>query len=124
MVCVAQVTGDSVETGSSTQVPNLMTGSGANDLPALTGFKPENVKYHNMFIGGGFGRRLYYEMSGTISEDGRLLAFRHKVIGPNFHFRRQPSLESLLRTAWLNKTTSMTIRFPASTRRHLSKCIL
>jgi isoquinoline 1-oxidoreductase beta subunit len=129
MVCVAQVTGDKVEIWSSTQVPNLMTGSGANDIPALTGFKPENVKYHNMFIGGGFGRRLYYDyiveavnvaklidkpvkvlwtreetikngpwrmmtfsrMSGTIGEDGKLLAFRHKVIGPNFH-------ESLFKT--------------------------
>lgn len=123
MVCVAQVTGDKVEIWSSTQVPNLMTGSGANDIPALTGFQPANVKYHNMFIGGGFGRRLYYDyiveavnvaklidkpvktlwsreevtqngpwrmmtfskMSGTLGEDGKLLAFRHKVIGPNFH---------------------------------------
>lgn len=123
MVCVAHVTGESVQIWSSTQVPNLMTGSGSNDIPALTGFKPENVKYHNMFIGGGFGRRLYYDyiveavnvaklvgkpvktlwsreevtqngpwrmmtfskMSGTIGLDGKLLAFRHKVIGPNFH---------------------------------------
>ncbi len=129
MVCVAQVTGDKVEIWSSNQVPNLLTGSGANDLPALTGFKPENVKYHNMFIGGGFGRRLYYDyiveavnvaklidkpvktlwtredcvkkgpwrmmtfskMSGAISDGGNLLAFQHKVIGPNFH-------ESLFKT--------------------------
>ncbi|WP_221391387.1 molybdopterin cofactor-binding domain-containing protein [Dyadobacter sp. NIV53] len=123
MVCVAQVAGDKVEIWSSNQVPNLITGPGNNDIPALTGFKPENVKYHNMFIGGGFGRRLYYDyiveavnvaklidrpvktlwsreevtqngpwrmmtfskMSGTIGEDGKLTAFRHKVIGPNFH---------------------------------------
>jgi isoquinoline 1-oxidoreductase beta subunit len=95
----------------------------------LTGFKPENVKYHNMFIGGGFGRCLYYayiveavnvaklidwpvkilwsredcpkkgtwrmmtfsKMNGTIGDDGKLLAFQHKVIGPNFH-------ESLFKT--------------------------
>jgi isoquinoline 1-oxidoreductase beta subunit len=123
MVCVAQVTGDKVEIWSSTQVPNLMTASDDNSIPALTGFKPENVKYHNMFIGGGFGRRLYYDyiveainvaklidkpvkvlwsredvikygpwrmmtfskMSGTLGDDGKLFAFRHKVIGPNFH---------------------------------------
>jgi isoquinoline 1-oxidoreductase beta subunit len=129
MVCVAQVTGDKLEVWSSNQVPNLLTGSGANDLPALTGFKPENVKYHNMFIGGGFGRRLYYDyiveavnvaklidrpvktlwsredcttkgawrmmtfskMKGTIGDDRKLIAFQHKVIGPNFH-------ESLFKT--------------------------
>ncbi len=123
MVCVAQVTGDKTEVWSSSQVPVSLTGSGTNDLPALTGFKPENVTYHNMFIGGGFGRRLYYDyiveavnvaklidkpvktlwsredcikfgawrmmtfskMSGTIDDDGKLIAFRHKVIGPNFH---------------------------------------
>jgi isoquinoline 1-oxidoreductase beta subunit len=123
MVCVALVTGDKLEIWSSTQVPNLMTGSDDNSIPALTGFKPENVKYHNMFIGGGFGRRLYYDyiveavnvaklidkpvkvlwsredvikngpwrmmtfskMSGTLGDDGKLIAFRHKVIGPNFH---------------------------------------
>lgn len=123
MVCVALVTGDKVEIWSSTQVPNLMTASDGNSIPAVTGFKPENVKYHNMFIGGGFGRRLYYDyiveavnvaklidkpvkvlwsreeatkngpwrmmtfskMSGTLGEDGKLIAFRHKVIGPNFH---------------------------------------
>ncbi|QEC76414.1 xanthine dehydrogenase family protein molybdopterin-binding subunit [Mucilaginibacter ginsenosidivorax] len=123
MVCVAQVKGDKVEIWSSTQVPNLMTAADGNSIPALTGFKPENVTYHNMFIGGGFGRRLYYDyiveavnvarltdkpvkvlwsredatkkgpwrmmtfskMSGTLDKDGKLLAFRHKVIGPNFH---------------------------------------
>ncbi len=123
MVCVAQVTGDKVEIWSSTQVPNLMTASDSNSIPALTGFKPENVRYHNMFIGGGFGRRLYYDyiveavnvaklidkpvktlwsredcikfgawrmmtfskMSGTLGDDGKLIALRHKVIGPNFH---------------------------------------
>ena len=123
MVCVAQVTGDNVEIWSSNQVPNLIVGPGNNDIPALTGFKPENVKYHNMFIGGGYGRRLYYDyiveavnvaklidkpvktlwtredttkkgpwrmmtfskMNGTLGEDGKLLAFQHKVIGPNFH---------------------------------------
>lgn len=123
MVCVAQVTGDKVEIWSSTQVPNLMTASDSNSIPALTGFNPENVKYHNMFIGGGFGRRLYYDyiveavnvaklidkpvkvlwsredatkngpwrmmtfskMSGTLDDDGKLIAFQHKVIGPNFH---------------------------------------
>lgn len=123
MVCVAQVTGDKVEIWSSNQVPNLITGSSDNDIPALTGFKPENVTYHNMFIGGGYGRRLYYDyiveavnvaklvdkpvktlwtredttkkgpwrmmtfskMKGTLGADGKLLAFQHKVIGPNFH---------------------------------------
>ncbi|WP_183561557.1 xanthine dehydrogenase family protein molybdopterin-binding subunit [Mucilaginibacter sp. SP1R1] len=123
MVCVAHVTGDKVEIWSSNQVPNLITAADDNSIPALTGFKPENVKYHNMFIGGGFGRRLYYDyiveainvaklinrpvktlwsredatkkgpwrmmtfsrMSGTLGDDGKLLAFRHKVIGPNFH---------------------------------------
>ena len=61
MNAVAQVSGDKVEIWTSTQVPSSVVGSNPNELPKLTGFQPENVKMHNMFVGGGFGRRLYLD---------------------------------------------------------------
>jgi isoquinoline 1-oxidoreductase beta subunit len=59
MNAVAHVQGDKLEIWTSTQVPSSIVGGNANELPKLTGFTPENVKMHNMFVGGGFGRRLY-----------------------------------------------------------------
>ena len=59
--CVAQVTGDKAEIWTSTQVPSSVVGVGPNDVPKLAGFAAENVKMHTQFIGGGFGRRLYYD---------------------------------------------------------------
>ncbi|MFB9843566.1 xanthine dehydrogenase family protein molybdopterin-binding subunit [Mucilaginibacter ginsenosidivorans] len=61
MNAVAQVHGDNLEIWTSTQVPSSVVGSSPNELPKLTGFSPENVKMHNMFVGGGFGRRLYLD---------------------------------------------------------------
>ncbi|HWD86816.1 MAG TPA: molybdopterin cofactor-binding domain-containing protein [Mucilaginibacter sp.] len=58
MNAVARVQGDKLEIWTSTQVPGSIMGTGANALPRSTGFLPENVKMHNMFVGGGFGRRL------------------------------------------------------------------
>jgi len=58
MNCVAYVQGDKLEIWTSTQVTGSVVGSGANDLPQLVGFAPENVKVNTKFIGGGFGRRL------------------------------------------------------------------
>lgn len=59
--CVAQVVGDKLDVWTSTQVPSSITGSGDDKLPALVGFKAENITLHNKFIGGGFGRRLYID---------------------------------------------------------------
>lgn len=59
--CVAYVQGEQLEIWTSTQVPSAVTGSGANNLHKQVGFKPENIKLHNKFIGGGFGRRLYVD---------------------------------------------------------------
>ena len=122
MNCIAHVQGDKAEIWTSTQVPSTIVGAGANDVPKLAGFAPENVKLHSMFIGGGFGRRLYpdyviealniakqttkpvkviwtredtttqgpfrpmtfSQLSGTFSDDGKLVAFKHKVIGPSY----------------------------------------
>jgi isoquinoline 1-oxidoreductase subunit beta len=61
MNCVAQVQGDKAEIWTSTQVPSSIVGTGPNDVPKLAGFTPDNVKLHATFIGGGFGRRLYYD---------------------------------------------------------------
>ena len=122
MNCVAQVKGENAEIWTSTQVPSSVVGAGATDAPKLAGFKPDNVKFHSQFIGGGFGRRLYLDyiiealnvakhtdkpvkviwtredttkqgpfrpmtfsqLSGGFSDDGKLLAFRHKVISPSY----------------------------------------
>ncbi len=122
MNCVAQVNGENAEIWTSTQVPSSVVGAGTTDAPKLAGFKPDNVKFHSQFIGGGFGRRLYLDyivealnvakhtdkpvkviwtredttkqgpfrpmtfsqLSGGFSEDGKLLAFRHKVISPSY----------------------------------------
>ena len=59
MSCIAQVRGDKLELWTSTQLPGSLTGDGANDLHSIIGFKPDNIQLHSMFIGGGFGRRLY-----------------------------------------------------------------
>ncbi|MBS1522342.1 MAG: xanthine dehydrogenase family protein molybdopterin-binding subunit [Bacteroidetes bacterium] len=122
MNCIAHVQGDKAEVWTSTQVPSSIVGGGSNDVPKLAGFAPENVKLHSMFIGGGFGRRLYpdyviealnvakqvskpvkviwsredtttqgpfrpmtfSQLSGTFSDDGKLVAFKHKVISPSY----------------------------------------
>ena len=119
--CVAQVRGDQVEIWVSTQVPSNVTGTGEFDMHKYIGITPENIRMHTKFIGGGFGRRLYFDfiveavniarltdkpvkliwsredateqgpfrpmtfsqLKGGFSDDGKLLAFQHKVIGPS-----------------------------------------
>jgi len=58
MNCIAQVRGDQVEIWTSSQVPSSITGTGENDVHKYIGFAPDNIKLHNGFVGGGFGRRL------------------------------------------------------------------
>lgn len=59
--CVAQVKEDKLELWTSTQVVDSVVGAGPGDLHSHIGIKPENIKLHNQFIGGGFGRRLYLD---------------------------------------------------------------
>jgi isoquinoline 1-oxidoreductase subunit beta len=61
MNCVAHVQGNKLEIWTSTQVSSSVTGSGEDDLHKYIDFKPDNIKLHTMFIGGGFGRRLYLD---------------------------------------------------------------
>jgi isoquinoline 1-oxidoreductase beta subunit len=131
MNAVAQVTGDKLEIWTSTQVPIAVVGSGPNDPPKATGFAPENVKMHNMFVGGGFGRRLYTDyiieainiakqidkpvkliwsredttqfgpfrpmtfskLSGGFLDDGKLVAFTHKVVSPSISESQRPNFD-------------------------------
>ena len=51
--CTAKVTPDSVDVWVSTQFPPGAQGIAA----AVAGLKPEQVKVHSQFLGGGFGRR-------------------------------------------------------------------
>jgi isoquinoline 1-oxidoreductase beta subunit len=52
--CLARVTKDGVDVWASTQFPQGAQGAAA----AAAGVKPEQVRIHPQFIGGGFGRRL------------------------------------------------------------------
>ena len=61
MNCIAQVKGDAVEIWTSTQVPGRLTADGAGSFASIIGFAPDKVKMHNTFVGGGFGRRLYFD---------------------------------------------------------------
>ena len=62
MNCTVQVKGGKVEIWTSTQVPVSVTGPGMmGNMPALLGIKPEDITLHAAFIGGGFGRRLYFD---------------------------------------------------------------
>jgi isoquinoline 1-oxidoreductase subunit beta len=58
--CTARVSPDLVEVWASVQFPQ-----GAHGLAAaVAGVKPEQVKVHSQFIGGGFGRRLENDFVG------------------------------------------------------------
>lgn len=62
MNCTVQVKGKKVEIWTSTQVPVSVTGAGMmGSLPGLMGINPEDITLHAGFIGGGFGRRLYFD---------------------------------------------------------------
>src|SRR6185437_14031371 len=123
MNCTVSVNGDKLEIWASTQVSSSVTGEKDGNLPALTGYKPEKVTFHESFVGGGFGRRLYLDfmveavniakqidkpvkviwsredttqfgpfrpmtfskLKGSVSNDGKLISFEHKVISPSLH---------------------------------------
>ncbi len=55
--CVASVVGDTAEIWTSTQLPEDVQKETAKYLD----IKPENVTVHIMFVGGGFGRRLFLD---------------------------------------------------------------
>jgi isoquinoline 1-oxidoreductase beta subunit len=61
MNCITLVKGDAVEIWTSTQVPSRLTGSDPNTLHDHIDFAPEKITLHTSFIGGGFGRRLYFD---------------------------------------------------------------
>jgi CO/xanthine dehydrogenase Mo-binding subunit len=55
--CTARVSGDGVDVWGSIQFPEGSRGAAA----AASGLKPEQVRIHVQFLGGGFGRRLEYD---------------------------------------------------------------
>lgn len=59
--CVAHVQGKKVEIWASTQISSSVTGGGEDDLHKYIGIAPEHITLHTMFIGEGFGRRLYLD---------------------------------------------------------------
>ncbi|MNQ39443.1 Isoquinoline 1-oxidoreductase subunit beta [compost metagenome] len=80
MNCIAHVTGEMLELWTSTQVPGSIAGSGPNDLHSQIGIKPENIKLHSKFIGGGFGRRLYSDYVIEAVDIAKQIAQPVKVI--------------------------------------------
>ncbi|MFD3408400.1 molybdopterin cofactor-binding domain-containing protein [Aquirufa sp. HETE-83D] len=62
MNCTVHVKGKKVEIWTSTQVPVSVTGPGMmGSMPAVLDINPEDITLHAGFIGGGFGRRLYFD---------------------------------------------------------------
>jgi isoquinoline 1-oxidoreductase subunit beta len=55
--CLAWAKGDTAEIWTSTQLPNDVQ----KETAKLLGIKPESVTVHVMFVGGGFGRRLFID---------------------------------------------------------------
>ena len=55
--CTARVSADGVDVWGSIQFPQGSQGAAA----AAAGVKPEQVRIHVLFLGGGFGRRLEYD---------------------------------------------------------------
>jgi isoquinoline 1-oxidoreductase subunit beta len=55
--CTAWVREDAVEVWSGTQWPTRA----AQEAASLAGVAPEQVEFHQLPIGGGFGRRLFTE---------------------------------------------------------------
>jgi isoquinoline 1-oxidoreductase beta subunit len=95
--CMARVSADGVDVWASTQFPQGAQGAAA----AAAGVKPEQVRIHPQFIGGGFGRRLENdfivqsvliakEMPGT---PVKLIWMRPDDMGHDFY--RPPSLHVL-----------------------------
>jgi isoquinoline 1-oxidoreductase subunit beta len=92
--CTAKVSSDGVDVWASMQFPQGSQGAAA----AASGMKPEQMRMHPQFIGGGFGRRLEYdfvaqavaiakEMPGT---PVKLIWTRPDDMGHDFY--RPPSL--------------------------------
>jgi isoquinoline 1-oxidoreductase beta subunit len=95
--CTARVSSDGVDVWGSIQFPQGSQGAAA----AAAGMKPEQVRIHVQFLGGGFGRRLEYdfvaqvvaiakEMPGTPVQ---LIWTRPDDMGHDFY--RPPSLHLL-----------------------------
>jgi len=80
MNCTAHIVGDKLEIWTSTQVASSITGSAAGDLHKQVGFSPDNIKLHNKFIGGGFGRRLYIDYIVEAVNVAKLVDVPVKVI--------------------------------------------
>lgn len=95
--CMARVTSDGVDVWASTQFPQGAQGAAA----AAAGMKPEQVRIHPQFIGGGFGRRLendFIEQSVLIAKEMpgtpvKLIWMRPDDMGHDYY--RPPSLHVL-----------------------------
>ncbi len=108
--CMSMVGKDGVDVWVSTQFPQGAQGGAA----AAAGVKPEQVRIHPQFIGGGFGRRLEYDfiiqsvaiakaMPGT---PVKLIWMRPDDMAHDFY--RPPSLHVMRGTVEGTKATSFT----------------
>ncbi len=108
--CMAMVGKDGVDVWASTQFPQGSQGGAA----AAAGVKPEQVRIHPQFIGGGFGRRLEFDFivqSVMIAKampgmPVKLIWMRPDDMAHDFY--RPPSLHVMKGTVEAGKATSFT----------------
>ena len=73
--CTVHVRPDGCDIWIGTQVPTRVQGAGVQ----ATGLPPEKVVVHNHLLGGGFGRRLEYDMATQALKIGKQLGVPVKV---------------------------------------------
>ena len=76
MTCTASVKADGVEVWVGTQAQTAVQQNAA----AITGLKPEQVKVHTTFLGGGFGRRAAQDFVNAAVEASKAVGAPVKVI--------------------------------------------
>ena len=76
MTCTASVKADGVEVWVGTQAQTAVQQNAA----AIAGLKPEQVKVHTTFLGGGFGRRAAQDFVNAAVEASKAVGAPVKVI--------------------------------------------
>jgi isoquinoline 1-oxidoreductase subunit beta len=76
MNCTAWVKADEVEVWVGTQAQTAVQQNAA----AITGLKPEQVKVHTLFLGGGFGRRAAQDFVNAAVEASKAVGAPVKVV--------------------------------------------
>src|SRR5258708_18036098 len=76
--CTVHVRPDGCDIWTGTQVPTRAVDAAVK----ITGLPPERITVHNHLLGGGFGRRLEFDMVTQAGEVGKQVATPVKVVWP------------------------------------------